>query len=325
MIGVFIPTRNRPEFLQRALLYYNSKSEFLQNVVFHLYDGSSKESYNLNKKEVRKYKNLNINHVWYENQKNEFHRLIESTKNIQEEYILQVGDDDFIIVESLKPAQIFLDSNKDYVACSGLRMSFVLENPDEKQTKGTNLHITRSVPGPYWPVNDPIGCFRSYMRSGIPMQHFLVRNEVYKKMYAHLEREEFKTPLLSQDLLPCAILSLSGNIKRLDFVFSFARQESNLSTYKYLDEIMTDDSFSNNFVLTKELLVDKIKDFVGLDEAKKIVDGEFVIRFIQLLEWTRDVKYKPQGRYPLEGHDFIPSTQVYYHNIIKELFQLCKR
>jgi len=325
MIGIFIPTYNRPEFLQRAFSYYGSKYEYLQDVVFHIYDASAELPYTKNIKTVEQYKStLKINHIRYKDN-SEFVRLFDSTKNIQEEYILQTGDDDFIIAENLKPQQLFLDSNKDYIACSGMRMSFTLENPDEKQVKGENLHVTRSIPGPYWPVNDPVGCFRSYMRSGIPMQHFLVRNEIYQKMYAHLEHQEFQISLLSQDLLPCAMLSLSGNIKRLDFIVSYMRQESNLSTYKYLDEIMLEPNFPQALAWSKIILVRIISGYIGGERASEVVDGEFVIRFMQLLKWRNDVKYsKNIGEYPLRDHDFIPSTQAHYHQLIKEIFQVCR-
>jgi glycosyltransferase domain-containing protein len=328
-VGIFIPTCNRPKFLQRALTYYGRKSELLRETIFHIYDASSPEIININKREVESHE-LNINHVEYKDQPNEYQRFLDSSRNIEEEYILQVGDDDFIIPESLKATQIFLDSNENYVACSGMRMSFILDSPDENKVKGKNIVPTRTIPGPYWPMDNPIGRFKTYMRTGIPMQHFLTRRETYRDIYAHLETMMDGVPLLTQDLLPCALLSISGNIKRIDYILSFLRQESDLSTYKYIDEIMTYPNFSETLVKAKELLVTKMSNLVGKEEAQFTVDREFIVRFICLLQWVKDVKY---GR----GNDenvflqeqdklkFIPGTEAYYKQILRDIYEVSKK
>jgi glycosyltransferase domain-containing protein len=332
MIAIFIITYNRPEFLKRSITYYSKKSELLTEVIFHIYDASDEINYIKNFNEIKKFANLQINHVRYVNQKNEYKRLYDSTQNINEEYVLLVGDDDFIIAESLKPAKIFLDLNKNYIACSGMRTSFSLENSDEDGVKGTNVKILRTVPGPYWSLDNPIINFITYMRTGIPMQHFLMRNEAHREIYAHLGDDKFKTSLLSQDLLPCAILSTLGNIKRLDHVLSFIRNENNVSTYKYIDEIIEDDDFSKTLVNSKNLIFEKlIKHNYNSDSLKQIINREFTIRLTQLFQWAQENKYFELGDDIKKFWDFqnqnkyIPSTQMYYNTIIRDIYEACKR
>jgi len=324
MIGIFIPTCDRPEFVKRALSYYNKKSDILNNVNFYIYDASNELNSIKNSSEISKYKNLNIKYKRFASQKNEFDRLYKSLLDINDEYVLQVGDDDFIIAESLKPAQIFLDTNNDYIACSGLRSSFILENSKDN-VKGTNIKITRTVPGPYWPINDPILSFKTYMRTGIPMQHFLVRNNIYKKMYSHLNENTTKISLLSQDLLPCMILSLSGNIKRLDYHLSFIRQESKISTYKSLSDIFLEDNFSSVLRYVKEYVTKEILKYNN--GAIEIVNREFLIRFTQLLQWEQETKYPDNNNdfnIMQEKNKFVPATQMYYQQIIRDIYEVCK-
>jgi glycosyltransferase domain-containing protein len=333
MIAILMLTYNRPEFLQRAFSYYKNKSELLQDTIFHIYDASDEAHFLSNLGILSKLKGyLHINHVRYGGKKSEYQRLYDSTINIEEEYVLLVADDDFIIVESLKPTKDFLDNNLNYVACSGLKCSFVIENPDVKEVKGDKIRIIGGVPGPFWPIDDPIGRFSTYMRTGIPMLHFLMRNQTHKNIYSHLNDERFVAGMISQDLLPCVLLAIDGNIKRLDSLLSFVKQENKFSNYQYLDEMVEDVSFAPTLSVAKKLLVEKLSgNGHSLEETQYIVNREFAARFSQLFGWLCEHKYEgltadfakfieEQGK-----KQYVMGTKEYYSSINQEINNICTR
>lgn len=108
-ITIFIPTYNRPRFLQRAIKYY--KQFDLPIVVC---DSS------LNKTEILE---SNVTYEHYP-QMCYFKKIHLSLKNIDSKYTLVCTDDDFVVEAGLKKCYSFLEENSDYVSVQGHNVYF---------------------------------------------------------------------------------------------------------------------------------------------------------------------------------------------------------
>ena len=103
-VSILIPTMNRPEFVIRLLEYYN-----LVKSKHPIYIGDASNVINKNKilEKINTYKSvLDVNYYHWPNF-NDLKTLDELVKQSKENYCAYIGDDDFLIPDSLKNAPFF--------------------------------------------------------------------------------------------------------------------------------------------------------------------------------------------------------------------------
>ena len=103
-VSILIPTMNRPEFVVRLLEYYN-----LVKSKHPIYIGDASNVKNKNKllEKINTYKSvLDVNYFHWPNF-NDLKTLDELVKQSKEDYCAYIGDDDFLIPNSLENVQIF--------------------------------------------------------------------------------------------------------------------------------------------------------------------------------------------------------------------------
>ncbi len=120
-----IPTRDRPEFLRRLLLFM-SAMDFPWSI--QVYDSSIDENRRQNEVTCGQFgDNLSIDYRHFEGSLTE--KVLFALKNTTTPYTAMCADDDFVAPETIFQGADFLESHADYASAGGLA-AFVFSNPD---------------------------------------------------------------------------------------------------------------------------------------------------------------------------------------------------
>lgn len=122
MVAIIIPTKDRSQFIERLLSYYYS-----QNCEYKIYiaDSSELETHLIKIQETinRFSSKLDITYGHFPKANIEEAKLL-ILEEVSEEYSAYCGDDDFLVLQTLKECADFLDSNMDYSNCHGQGLIF---------------------------------------------------------------------------------------------------------------------------------------------------------------------------------------------------------
>ena len=127
-LTIYVPTKNRTEFLHRVLHYY-SLTEF-QGILF-IGDSSEGISLEENRRLIRQYgQSLNIS-VWELPGVGQGHAAARLVEEIDTPYSTLLCDDDLILTPSIEKALMHLNNNSDVAGVNGQSIFFsVKEFPD---------------------------------------------------------------------------------------------------------------------------------------------------------------------------------------------------
>ena len=113
-LTILIPTKNRTPFIKKILAYYNAYN-FKGKIIF--IDSSDEKIFLINQREQKKFKNLDteifrvIGFPW---------QVIKKISNkINTKFVIYSGDDDFLIIETLKKIVEKLINDISYSAYCG--------------------------------------------------------------------------------------------------------------------------------------------------------------------------------------------------------------
>lgn len=124
-LGIIIPTMNRPDFIIRQLRYY---AQVKCPCTIYIGDSSDKEASKKIQKEIEKLKNIiSVKYLQYPKMGG-VPCIRELIKNVQEKFIAFVGDDDFLVPDTLTKCVEFLESHSDYATAHGYAVTFKTEN-----------------------------------------------------------------------------------------------------------------------------------------------------------------------------------------------------
>lgn len=155
MVEVLLITRNRPGFLKRSLDYYASVSFSLPIVIADSSDSKYSEFVSL---AVQEYSSrLNLRLLSFPESEPPFSKMVKAAELISTEFIAPVGDDDFLLEQSVRRCAGFLSDNPDYAVADGRELRFLI---------------------------DSNGAFNSYVLQQLDITHDLPRHRIQ----AHLER-----------------------------------------------------------------------------------------------------------------------------------------
>ena len=117
-ISIVIPTHNRPQYLARAIEYWNNF-----DVGLYIADSSKKYS-----------KPENFNGIYFHTPNQNFaEKLYFTLKEIKTPYVALCADDDFTSSSGLISSIKYLDKNKDFSSAQGRMVAFYLDNQNSVQ------------------------------------------------------------------------------------------------------------------------------------------------------------------------------------------------
>lgn len=207
-ISIFIPTKNRPEFLSRLLRYYHDTG--FQGPIF-VGDSSDPEQLAQAKLEISGLKDhITLAHLEMPdlNSVQCVQKLIEM---LETPYAAFVADDDFLVPSALEKCAEFLDDNPDYSAAHGLGSLITVEgNAAHGSMKGAGYFKQPII------EDDAAGArfthlFQDYAVTMFSLQRLNVWQSLYRNTSGISDWWRF-----GSELIECGRTVIAGKVKQLD-------------------------------------------------------------------------------------------------------------
>ena len=290
--SVVICTRNRPNWIKYCLNFYK---EFNYNGKIYITDDSDDNIYQINKKNIEKFKNvLSINHEIGsgKNLKKRHQRLILSRydiiKKVNTKYLSIMTDDDFLFPNFLNNAIKFLEKNDDYSAVNGVSAVFYFDKSYEIK-KINNL---------CWPDNDEV--------------------DPIDRLMKNVEPEFFSLPTLG-----VIKNSLFNDVYLLEKELKYK-----IGTRENLEGIDTFDEeipiVSQTIISGKIKTLNELGSFISKTEYNSLLDNEERVENLQFVQGEEAEKYKPYRLGPIQNilNNSISPALIQTKNELNELIKL---
>ena len=288
-IAIIIPTINHSELLIRALAYYANVG-----CRHTIYVGDSSDPGQLEQsiKAIERLQNrVNILHIPLPGL-NETEAMSDLIATVHEPYSVFVGDDDFMVPESLDKCALFLDAHSDFSLAYGLVASFTLE----PRTSGGVTAASIRYPG-----------WRSIEHSRGSERLLDYLSDVFPNLYAVRRTMEFRAsmdaslPLKSanfRELLTGSLSIVRGKGKVLDCLY-LARQDHDRYPLRWPD--IFDTVTTQQWQPSHPIFFDRLQqalaqeDQITISEAGEIVKQAHWSYLVNRLTKGWESLYAPHG------------------------------
>jgi glycosyltransferase domain-containing protein len=210
MVGIVIPTMNRPDFIRRQLAYFAEVGSG-----HTLYLGDSSEGIHLEQMEeiIQRFrKRVNIVHLRLPGL-DPMEAIRELLHHVNEPYSACSGDDDFQVPAALDRCAGFLDGHSDYSIAHGVAALCITQpRGDRLEVTGTDQYIQRAV---------------EHSRGGERLMAYLAR--YFPVIYSVRRTQEFRRDAdsalamtdhaLRGELLNCCLSVIRGKVKQLGCLY----------------------------------------------------------------------------------------------------------
>jgi len=269
LVTITIPTANRSDFIIRLLDYYASLG---YRHWIAIGDSSNDHHFARTKEAVDRLKDkLKIIHKAYPGI---FVPLC--LKNLSElvttPYAVYIGDDDFLVPDSLEEAAEFLNSHEEYTAVNGAAAMFVLESAGPY---GMFKYSCDYGPRSSIEADTASGRLQRHLKDYSVALFSLQRIQAWRAMWH--KAPEVKNVRFGVELLPSSVSAVQGKMKRLDRLYLI--RQSHEEHYKLPDlfDWITSEDWRESYHLFKEILAGEISrlDGIGRNEAEEVVKKSF--------------------------------------------------
>jgi len=289
MIGIIIPTLNRSEFLIRQLDYYAKVK-----CPYTIYIGDSSDDYHAERirQAINKFGNK-IEIAYYEclglSAEQATSKLIE---NIKEKYCAFIGDDDFLIPNSLSKCAEFLENNLEYRTAQGCGIMFSLEQSGSYgRLKGISTYWKRKEAE----ENNPTRRLANFS-SNYWVPFFSLHRT--KEFYEDFENFEVLSDRSFRELMPSHLTIIRGKSKFLNCLYLIRQVHDRRYILPRLFNWLTGPNWQPSFQLFHDTLRDALmeKEKIDQDTASKTVN----LAFEQYLRKAFAIKKPRQDKSDME-------------------------
>jgi len=268
-IALLIPTLNRPDFLLRALHYYDS----VNYRGYILIGDSSKATIADNFiKDLHEFNNrLKICYYplpgYNGGQAIKFLAGKATTK-----YVAFVADDDFLVPSGIGRCIEFLDDNPDYVAAQGVFIAVGMHSIDSQSIQYTNY-----CPQPIISGTTAAQRLVSHLTNYSPNGFSVHRIEAWRAMFK--DGEDIADTSFGSELLHSCLSVILGKTKQLEGLYSIRQGHENRYWLPSWFDWITNKSWYPGYIAFRQYLADAIvnQDKTTMEEAKAIVSHAFSI------------------------------------------------
>ena len=221
IVGIVIPTMNRPEFLVRQIKYYE-KVNSPHSV--YIVDSSDKANFQKTKELADGLRDrVNVIHKYFPPGPGHLEFIYSLVK---EKYICFCGDDDYQVQNTLTKCADFLNNNPDYESVCGRSVTFRLKWNGTYEPYG---ELDRLSDYPRYALKSDsaserlIGFLGNYYTALVSVS----RTETMKKYF--FNTTEIKDLSIRDEILQCCLIAVSGKsevIEELGFVHQIHDQMS---------------------------------------------------------------------------------------------------
>ena len=263
LFSIVMPTKNRPIFLQRSLLFLENQDFSGQLLIV---DGSDDPMSTENQWIIDSHTTLNIIYIHTGNLGNALTEMHQGLKNVTSKYSLMYHDDDFFFLDEIDKCIDFLENNSDYVSAKG---RFVwLSQVQDKEFKFSNqpMYSFTEV------VNERrlANMFDCYCH----LFFSVIRREVFCHVLSHVPQyldqgwfDQFASSL---------ILGVRGKSHTFDGLFCIRqvhpdqhhRRIIQASPYSHFPMILASPDFSKSYQDFRKCLIDSCQNFVCIDNEQ---------------------------------------------------------
>ncbi len=210
-VTICIPTKNRCDFLKRAIAYY-AKVGF-QGYLF-VADASDHGKFIENKENIKLYqKHIQVEHFACAD-KSILSSIDHVNQFLKTSYAAVCSDDDFICLKGLEDSVDFMDEHCDYSACHGPGAILGLDS------SGVYGSIREILPYPQARIHEETGVSRlaQYFRQGPrALVYSIHRSSLWKSMWQ--EYPNAKSCFIFDELVPSCCSVIRGKIAEVDSLF----------------------------------------------------------------------------------------------------------
>lgn len=272
-VDIIIPTYNRTEYLKRILDYYRESAKDLNIIVA---DSSNLSNKKLNKTLVKTYPQLNILYVdKFSENLSQHLKFAEMVKYIKNKYCVFCADDDFIVPNGIKECVNFLEKNPEYSAAHGTYIGFYLFKGilGYKDFWWNFRYSYNSIDG-----ESPAKRLASHLSDFTLTLWAVRRTEMVKNCYKELVKTNFDPYLLLMfgELLPDALISIYGKIKRLSTFYAARQYFFSIATnFATLIDGINTGQYEMEYNKFKNCLISNLikRNNISQAEATEIIDS----------------------------------------------------
>jgi glycosyltransferase domain-containing protein len=312
-ITIYIPTINRPHFLDRCLNFLNSYNTKLNICIF---DSSNFTNRIINKGLFIKYSNLNIVYIPEEEIDFEFKNMGQMclyvlNNFIKTKYVTFTGDDDFLFVHNLISQMNFLEKNNDYIMCHGNIIMFK-EHNNKLEYQGNSCSVDL-------PQDNPLDRFIWYGFNASTLQYGVIKTKDFIRV--HQFSNKIENRWLASEFLPNILMSIYGKIKNLGTITCLQQWNHQLISLKnempefdnWLFKIINFDESWKDFKIVSEIFYREMKDNYNVEDKEIYSSFEniFLYRVLHVYSSTFNIW--------LKNRDIIKNEYTKHHTYFSDI------
>jgi len=304
MLSIILPTRNKPEFLNRAFSCYSE-----QKLKYKIYvaDSSSSEYREEVRKVINKFSHtLELEYKEYQESDMPNDKIYFTLKNITTKYSVITADDDFHIPKTLDFCVDFLEKNPDYSAVHGDALFFKMKN---QKVFGEIESIYDYSFGKLisFEQNTAQERVSSYLNN-VPSTTWMSVQRTENLLLNYKVSSEKKLNIMTfAEGFPSLMSYIQGKTKLLEgklFIFREAGAEKHYNKYVYSDWFshITDEKWIKDYNSVTKVLIEQIadKDNISKEKAKEFFHKEYMFFFFKNLQENINKLYIPKSKEALK-------------------------
>jgi glycosyltransferase domain-containing protein len=271
-ISIIIPTKNRPNFIERQLKYF-SACKYTGYLLIG--DSSESASYYKNKKIIEKYAN-NLNIFHYLDTAMSADQIASFLSNkITTKYLALLPDDDIILVPGLAKVVEFMDSNIEYSAAHGKCYELSVEHGKSAAFgKVTSISLCKMAKSEY---NNPIERVSNFFSDGpCNVNMSIMRTNIAKNAFNEISKlDYYYSSFIFGEMTHAVVILAKGKIKEIDYPYLVRQNHDS----QYFDSISLvewfgGENWANSYIVLKNTLYSNLinNSDRNIDELKSSID-----------------------------------------------------
>ena len=279
MLSLLVPTRNRPGYLRRLLLYLR-QMEFHHQIV--IADSSSIPICETNLRIAASMRNeLDIAYKQYEPEAGFFSKIAGALSTFESKYSVICGDDDFPVERAMDQCVQFMESNPDYSVAHGRLVNMYPLTP----VHGTTRLCTQSLSQRTLDDPDPCLRLREHLQ-GYEATFYSVQRRTDMIRNIELAAKVTKDYRFGE-LLPSCLSVIQGKVKYLKVLHGVRPYHPDSTSGSHIDwaSLLASDDFSDRYTAFRNCLIDELVGVarVATEEAGNIADEAFLKYLARIL------------------------------------------
>jgi glycosyltransferase domain-containing protein len=249
LVGIFIPTMNRADFMIRQLEYYA-----YVGCPHPIYIGDSSKTDEKNKltDAMNKFDNKLKIRLEDHTGLNVVQSTLQLLDLIDEKYTCFIGDDDLQIPSSLTKCATFLENNPDFSSVSGHAVAI--------RTKNNNAHgkIVRISDYPSGEIlkEKPSERIIEHLKNYYVIMTYVSRTKQIRKSWQNMKGITDKA--LAAEMVPTLSTMISGKSKKLDLLCFIRQIHDNHYTLPDILDWITGENWRNSFLKSLDKLSNEL-------------------------------------------------------------------